>query len=286
VYKSYLIYLKLIEQINPNNNMTYSFKNIGCTSDNSEKAKTIHKFLTEKIGIQDIDPSKKLDLIIVIGGDGTMLHTIHNFMHLNVPFYGINAGHIGFLMNSDFDINNVTKAKFLDNLENSKRVEIPPLQMLVETTKGEQISTLAINEVSLLRQTHQSAKLAVKINNKLQMEELVCDGILVATSAGSTAYNLSAGGPILPIGSNLLALTPISAFRPRLWRGALLPHNSKITIEVLESNKRPVSAVADFHETRNVISVTVSECADKTISLLFDPNHSLEDRVIKEQFLK
>ncbi len=265
--------------------MTHSFNKISYVIDNSKKAKTIYKFLTEEIGIKQVSAKHKPDLIIVIGGDGTMLHAIHESMDLNIAFYGINAGHIGFLMNKAPN-SKITREKFLANLSKCKPVTIHPLEMLAETKNNKKIKALAINEVSILRETHQSAKLAIKINNKTQMKELISDGIMVATPAGSTAYNLSAGGTILPIGSNLLALTPINPFRPRRWNGALLPHTTKISISVKEADKRPVSAVADFNEVRDIINVTIQEQNKRSITLLFNSTNSLEDRVAKEQFLK
>ena len=265
--------------------MTHLFNKISYVIDNSKKARTIYKFLTEELGIKEIPAKQKPELVIVIGGDGTMLHAIHKLMDLNVAFYGINAGHIGFLMNKA-PANKTTKEKFLSSLNSSKPVTIHPLEMTATTNNNKKIKALAINEVSILRETHQSAKLTIKINNKTQMKELISDGIMVATPAGSTAYNLSAGGTILPIGSNLLALTPINPFRPRRWHGALLPHNAKITINVNESDKRPVSVVADFNEVRNITNVSIQEQHKKTIKLLFNSSNSLEDRVAKEQFLK
>jgi NAD+ kinase len=265
--------------------MTHLINNIRYVTDNSKKAQTIYKFLTEEIEIKEASSKQKPDLIIVIGGDGTMLHAIHQLMDLNVAFYGINTGHIGFLMNQ-VPNNKVTGKSFLATLSNSKPVTIHPLEMIAETKDHKKIKALAINEVSILRETHQSAKLTIKINNKTQMKELISDGIMVATPAGSTAYNLSAGGSILPISSNLLALTPINPFRPRRWHGALLPHSTKITIDVNDSDKRPVNVVADFNEVRKIISVTVKEQYKKTITLLFNSANSLEDRVAKEQFLR
>ncbi|MEI6188117.1 MAG: NAD kinase [Alphaproteobacteria bacterium] len=265
--------------------MTNLFNKISYVTDNSKKAQTIYKFLTEEVGIKEISAKQKPDLILVIGGDGTMLHAIHQLMDINVAFYGINAGHIGFLMNN-LPNNTTTREKFLANLNNSKPVTIHPLEMIAETRNHKKIKAIAINEVSILRETHQSAKLTIKINNKTQMKELISDGVMVATPAGSTAYNLSSGGAILPISSNLLALTPINSFRPRRWHGALLPHNTKVTINVNESDKRPVSVVADFYEVRNIISVTIKEQSKKNITLLFNSANSLEDRVAKEQFLR
>ncbi len=265
--------------------MTYSFNQISYISDNSKKSQIIHQFLMEKLNGKEISALIVSDLIIVIGGDGFMLHAIHDYMNLNIPFYGINAGHIGFLMNDTLDIKKFNKDKFLYSLYRSKAVKISPLQMIAQTADKREILALAINEVSLLRESHQSAKFTIKINNKTQMKELVSDGVMVATPAGSTAYNLSAGGTILPISSNLLALTPISPFRPHRWHGALLPRNSKITINVIDHIKRPVSAVADFYEVRDITSVVIKEKPDKTITLLFNSGHSFEDRVSGEQFV-
>lgn len=219
------------------------------------------------------------DRLVVLGGDGFMLETLHATLDRDVAVYGMNLGSVGFLMN-EFE-----PEKLAERLAAAQRVDIHPLQMQTETVDGRKIDAVAINEVSLLRETHQTAKLRILIDGVERLAELACDGALVATPAGSTAYNLSAQGPIVPIGARLLALTPISAFRPRRWRGALLPDTATVTIEILEPAKRPVSAVADSAEVRDVAKVTVRQAADMTLSLLFDPEHNLEERILREQFL-
>lgn len=217
------------------------------------------------------------ELIVVIGGDGMMLHAIHKFMHLNIPFYGINAGSVGFLMNS-FDNEN-----YVNNIQNSIFTKLYPLKMKAITKNDEVFYKLAFNEVSIFRQTNQIAKFNINIDGIKRMQ-LSSDGALVATPAGSSAYNLSAGGAIVPLTSKLLCLTPICPFRPRRWNGALLPVNSVINFEILDYETRPVNAVADFHEISDVKSILIKSTNEKVINLLFDKDRSFEDRVIKEQF--
>ena len=217
------------------------------------------------------------DVIFALGGDGLMLQTLHDNIDEAKPIFGINKGSVGFLMN-DYNDDDL-----LERIESATLTKVYPLQMTVKTEQ-EEISAKAINEVSLLRQTYQAAKIKIKIDDKIRLEELICDGILLATPAGSTAYNLSAHGPILPITSNLLALTPISAFRPRRWKGALLPHDSIVEIEILEKNKRPVSAVADNLEIRNIESVKITEDRKTELFMLFDPETNLEEKILEEQF--
>ena len=208
-----------------------------------------------------------------------MLETLRTTLDRDVAVYGMNLGSVGFLMN-EFE-----PAGLAERLEAAQRVDIHPLLMQARTVAGRTVEAVAINDVSLLRETHQTAKLRILIDGVERLAELACDGALVATPAGSTAYNLSAQGPIVPIGARLLALTPISAFRPRRWRGALLPDTATVTVEILEPAKRPVSAVADSTEVRDVATVTVRQAADMTLSLLFDPEHNLEERILREQFL-
>ncbi len=217
------------------------------------------------------------DLIIVVGGDGSMLHAIHKYMHLNIPFYGVNAGSVGFMMN------NFHSSSFIDGLETSKITNLYPLEMIAENVNGTISNALAINEVSIFRQSNQAAKFKIFVDN-IERIQLSADGALVSTPAGSSAYNLSAGGSIVPLNSKILCLTPICPFRPRRWSGALLPMNVEITFQILENEKRPVSAVADFHEFRDIISVTVKSTDKQIIKILFDKDHTFEDRVIKEQF--
>ncbi len=217
-------------------------------------------------------------VIVALGGDGFMLETLHASLARGKPIYGMNRGSIGFLMN-DFE-----EADLLERINAAERAVIHPLAMTAIDTDGASHQALAINEVSLLRQTRQTAKLRVSIDAKVRMSELSCDGLLVATPAGSTAYNLSAHGPIIPIEAKVLALTPISAFRPRRWRGALLSQNAKVLIEVLEAEKRPVSAVADNFEVRNVAQVQIAEDRTRSLTMMFDAGRSLEERTLAEQF--
>lgn len=221
---------------------------------------------------------EEAEVIIVVGGDGELLHAIHRYMHLNVPFYGINSGNIGFLMNS------IIIEKLIDNLQESIVSHLYPLETQVETVDSKTYTALAINEVSIFRKTNQAAKFKIEIDQVERMSELVADGAMVATPAGSSAYNLSAGGPILPLESNVLCLTPICPFRPRRWHGALLPFSTTIRFEILESNKRPVNAAADFQEFDDIKSVLIKLAKNKMIKLLFDKKNSLENRIIKEQF--
>ena len=224
-------------------------------------------------------PLEEARIIVALGGGGFMLETLHTTLEREVAVYGMNFGSVGFLMNS------CVEDGLSERLAQAERVDLHPLRMTAKTADGGTHEALAINEVSLLRQGRQAAKLRLTIDGVVRLEELVCDGVLVATPAGSTAYNLSAYGPIVPIGAQLLALTPISAFRPRRWRGALLPNTARVVIEVLEADKRPVSATADFTEVREVSKVEVHEDASVSLDLLFDPEHDLEERIIKEQFL-
>ncbi len=227
---------------------------------------------------EEVSPAKA-DVIVALGGDGFMLQMLHRFMGRHVPIYGMNRGTVGFLMNAWHE-NGLHQ-----RLERAQRVVLNPLLMEARAVGGGVVQAHAINEVSLLRQTRQTAKIAISIDGQKRLDELVCDGVMVATPAGSTAYNLSVHGPILPLGAGLLALTPISPFRPRRWRGAVLPRTARVTLDILEPGKRPVSAVADSTEVRNVTSVTVTEDSTHALTLLFDPEHHLEERILKEQFL-
>lgn len=223
-------------------------------------------------------PPEHAAAIVALGGDGFMLETLHRYMAMNKPIYGMNRGTVGFLMNV------YTEDDLPHRLARAQKVVLHPLRMRAETVEGVCIEALAINEVSMLRETRQAAKLRISIDGKVRLQELICDGALVCTAAGSTAYNLSAHGPILPMGSNVMALTPISAFRPRRWRGAILPHTARVAFEILESPKRPVSAVADYTEVRSVARVEVHEARDVQLTMLFDPEHNLEERILSEQF--
>lgn len=218
------------------------------------------------------------DIIVALGGDGLMLQTLHRHIHRGTPIYGMNLGTIGFLMNT------YKEASLMPRLKKARQVTMTPLRMLAVNTRGGTSEVIAINEVSLFRSSRQTARIAVSVDGKKRLPDLYCDGALVATPAGSTAYNLSAHGPILPLGSGLLALTPINAFRPRRWRGALLPRASRVEFTILDPRKRPVAAAADSVEIANVTKVTVTEAADIRLTLLFDPEHDLEERILKEQF--
>jgi NAD+ kinase len=226
-------------------------------------------------------PLDKAEAAVVLGGDGFLLQTLHGMLDANriIPVYGVNLGTVGFLMNRAR-----APEKLLSRIARSREHSIDPLSMEAVRQDGTRFTYCAINEVSLLRETRQTAKIQVAVNDKVRIEELVCDGVLVSTPAGSTAYNLSASGPILPLDSKLLALTPISAFRPRRWRGAILPDRYTIALTVMEPHKRPVSAVADQKEVRDVAEVRVSVAADARLTLLFDPGHSLDERIVAEQF--
>ena len=222
--------------------------------------------------------TKEADAIVALGGDGLILQTLHKHMHDRIPIYGMNRGSVGFLTN-DYQVDDLR-----ERLARAEINTIHPLAMRAVDHKGRVHDGLAINEVHLFRETYQAAKLRISVDGKVRLEELICDGALVATPAGSTAYNLSVFGPILPINAPLLALTPISAFRPRRWRGALLPKAAKIRFDVLEPEKRPVSAVADHNETRTVAHVEVEQADKVDLLMMFDPGHSLDERILSEQF--
>jgi NAD+ kinase len=218
------------------------------------------------------------ECIVALGGDGFMLRTLHRYLALGIPVYGMKLGRVGFLMNQHH----------ADDLEGrigrAHTATLHPLEMRVTTAAGEEHTALAFNEVSLLRQSNQAAHIEVSLNGATKLENLICDGILVSTPAGSTAYNLSAHGPILPLDANVLALTPISPFRPRRWRGAILPHATRVGFRALDAAKRPLSATADFHEVRDVLAVDVRQSREYAVRLLFDPEHNLEERILDEQF--
>jgi NAD+ kinase len=223
-------------------------------------------------------PFDKADVIVALGGDGFMLETLHRVLRQPRPVYGMNCGSVGFLMNP------FAEEGLSDRLALAQEALLHPLGMHAVTAAGAVEEALAINEVSLLRQLRQAAKIRIIVDGRVRLPELICDGVLVGTPAGSTAYNLSAHGPIVPLSANLLPMTPISAFRPRRWRGALLPSSAEVLFEVMEPDKRPVAAVADFTEVRDVISVAVSEDRSVTVTVLFDPDQGLSERIIAEQF--
>lgn len=252
-----------------------SFKRITFTAADSRVAKTALARLAKRYG--NAEPGHA-DAVVALGGDGHMLQTLHRFASTGLPIYGMNRGSVGFLMND------YAEEGLLERLRASELTTIHPLRMTATSVDGKSDSSIAFNEVSLLRQRSQAAKLRISVDGKVRLEELICDGVLLSTPAGSTAYNLSAHGPILPIDSPLLALTPISAFRPRRWRGAILPREAEVEITVMENDKRPVAAVADHLEVRDVKAVRIAESKGHSAKILFDPGHSLAERVLNEQF--
>jgi NAD+ kinase len=229
----------------------------------------------------DIVALDEADAAVVLGGDGTMLDAMHRLIDedLSVPVYGLNLGTVGFLMNR-----NLKSGTILDRMSKARPITVAPLRMEAVTQAGERASFYAINEVSLLRETRQTAKIEISVNERVRIPELAGDGVLLATPVGSTAYNFSANGPILPLDSQTLALTPISPFRPRRWRGAILPDRSRVRFRIHEPGKRPVSAVADQKELRDVAEVNLSIARDRALTLLFDPGHALDERIVAEQF--
>jgi len=252
-----------------------NYQKICFLASSAEEAQTALRALRHRYGHV---PPDEADAIVALGGDGFMLQTLHSTMDLGLPVYGMNRGTVGFLLNE------YSEEGLLERLDKAKRAVINPLQMVAQTAMESRVEALAINEVALLRETRQAAKIRIHLDGEVRMDELICDGIMVATPAGSTAYNLSAHGPILPIRARMLALTPISAFRPRRWRGALLQLEAKVIFEILERDKRPVSATADHVEVRDVKTVEVEAATNIEISLLYDPGHGLEERLIREQF--
>ena len=241
----------------------------------NEEAEAARKELAARYGELSVDQA---EVVVALGGDGLMLQTLHRLRDSGTPIYGMNRGSVGFLMN-EFRVNDLK-----ERLAAAERTVIHPLIMEAKDAAGKSHRAPAFNEVSLLRQSYQAAKLAISIDGKVRLQELICDGVLVATPAGSSAYNLSAHGPILPLNAPLLALTPISPFRPRRWRGALLPDRARIDITVIEADKRPVSAVADHFEIRSVVKVTARMDMNSSMAMLFDPGHSLDERILAEQF--
>lgn len=242
----------------------------------ADMAELSEKTLTKRYGQV---PADDADVIVALGGDGFMLSTLYSTQELDVPVYGMNRGTVGFLMNE------FAEDGLLNRLGEAEEAVINPLRMRADCADGTRVEALAINEVSLFRAGPQAAKLMISIDGRIRMDELVCDGALLATPAGSTAYNYSAHGPILPIGADVLALTPVAAFRPRRWRGALLPKSATIRFDVLEATKRPVSAVADSREAHDVVSVEIVSDDSICHRILFDPGHGLEERLIREQFV-
>ena len=256
-----------------------SFERIALLASESERAQEARENLARQ---GDFVPLEEADVAVVLGGDGFMLQTLHAMLDARriVPAYGMNLGTVGFLMNR-YD----KRAVIRNRLARTKSKTIAPLRMHATTQSGEPHALWAINEVSLLRETRQTAWIEVTVGSRVRIKRLVGDGVLVATPAGSTAYNLSANGPILPLDSQMLALTPISPFRPRRWRGAILPDAMKIGLKVLDPGKRPVAAVADQKELRDIAEVTLSIERHTQLELLFDPGQSLEERIVSEQFV-
>ncbi|MCW5681014.1 MAG: NAD kinase [Xanthobacteraceae bacterium] len=254
---------------------TSRYDKIAFVASNAPDAQAARARLIEVYGNADEDEAK---VVVALGGDGFMLQALHKFRDTGIPIYGMNRGTIGFLMN-EFQEDGLR-----ERITAAERSVIHPLIMEAIDASGKSHRAPALNEVSLLRQSYQAAKLRIHIDGKVRMEELICDGILVATPAGSTAYNLSAHGPILPLAAPFLAVTPISPFRPRRWRGALVPDRAAIEIEILEQEKRPVNAVADHYEVRSVTRVKARMDVGSSVVMLFDPGHSLDERILSEQF--
>jgi NAD+ kinase len=250
-------------------------KAIAFISSGTDKASAAQARLARRYGA--VAP-EDADTIVALGGDGFMLQTLHAFMNTGKPIYGMNHGSVGFLMNE------YREDALTERLAAADVTAVHPLAMRGTDSAGKRFKAYAINEVSLIRESYQAAKLRISIDGQVRLEELICDGILVATPVGSTAYNLSAHGPILPINAPLLALTPISAFRPRLWRGALLPDRAKVQIEALEAEKRPINAVADHTEFKSVVEITVAQDRKAKSLIMFDPDHSFDERILSEQF--
>jgi len=234
--------------------------------------------LAELKGLYGHVEPEKADAICVLGGDGTMLHALHDFADYQAPIFGMNLGTLGFLLNP------YQREKLEERIDNAKRFTIHPLRMHAIDKDGNEHDLIAFNEVSVLRETHNSAKIKISINDIVRLKELVCDGVLVSTPVGSTAYNSSAGGPILPLSANIMPITPISVFRPRHWPGALVRNDKKIKFEILKPVERPVSVTADSREVRDIREVRIEEAQDITKTLLFDDENTLGDRIFKEQF--
>ena len=252
---------------------------IAVVADDSPKAQSALKYIEQHYDVVELTKRRmNAQVIVVLGGDGFMLQTLHKYMKMRLPFYGVNCGTVGFLMNQ-YVLDNLC-----ERIGHARKATLYPLHMYAKRASGKISQALAFNEVSLFRQGRQAAKIRVTVDHVIRLKELTADGLLVATPAGSTAYNFSAGGPIIPLGSNLMALTPLVPFRPRRWRGALLSHDASISLSILEANKRPVNVVADFTEIEDVTEVVISEQRKSGVTLLFDPEHNLQERIIKEQF--
>lgn len=251
------------------------YARIAFLASSSPDAQAALTHLTARYGNCSLDDA---DVVVALGGDGHMLQTLHRMIRKPRPIYGMNRGSIGFLMNS------FSQDALTERLDSAEPTVIHPLVMTAHDIAGTTHTANAINEVSMLRQSHQAAKLRISVDDRVRMEELICDGVLVASPAGSTAYNLSAHGPILPLAAPLMVVTPLSAFRPRSWRGAILPDRAMVRIEVLEAQKRPASAAADHKEVRSVADVSICMDMKTSLTMLFDPGHSLDERILREQF--
>ena len=252
-----------------------AYERIHFRASDAPDAQAALRALTDRYGQA---PATDADVIVALGGDGYMLHSLHDTLHLSTPVYGMNRGTVGFLMN-DWEVEGLR-----ERLEAAEHYVIHPLKMKATTVHGLTSEALAINEVSLLRQTYQASHLRIVIDGRERLADLVCDGVILATPAGSTAYNLSAHGPIIPIEAEMMALTPVAAFRPRRWRGAILPKTAKVEIDVLGGSKRPVLAVADYFEVRQVSRIEVAFHYAVEIEVMFDSGHGLSERMLREQF--
>ncbi|MGD8703632.1 MAG: NAD kinase [Desulfosarcina sp.] len=248
---------------------------IACLHSGSPHAQTSH---AELAGRYDFVPPKQCDIIVALGGDGMMLHTIHSTLDLGKPIFGMNCGTVGFLMN-DYRPEDLP-----ERIAAAEAIHLSPLAMTAKIEDGSQEHGIAFNEVAVTRHSGQSANLRIQVDGIDRLDKFVGDGLIVSTAAGSTAYNLSAHGPVIPLGSNLIALTPVSPFRPRRWKGALLPHTARVSMQNLDPGKRPLAATADFMEVFGVSSITIREESAIGVTLLFDPDRSLQERVIAEQF--
>jgi len=243
------------------------------------KSETAQDAMFRLCGTYDHVRPDKADIIVALGGDGFMLRTLHKYLHLKKPVFGMNRGSVGFLMNE------YREDDLIERVSRMEAFELHPLRMEAVCKGGKIHEAIAFNEVSLFRETGQAAHIRVSVDNVVRLDEMVCDGLLISTPAGSTAYNMSAYGPILPLGAGVLALTAISAYRPRRWRGAIIPHSACVEFEILNEQKRPVGASADFNEFRDVVNVKVYEDRSLYSNVLYDPEHNLEERILQEQFM-
>ncbi|MGI9473993.1 MAG: NAD kinase [Rubripirellula sp.] len=253
-----------------------SIMKFACLASESDLAQQAHALMKKQHELVSMEDA---DVILALGGDGLMLHTLHQTLEIDKPVYGLNCGTVGFLMNRMRE-----GEELVQRVSLAEETLIYPLEMLATSDDGQSHRYIAFNEVSVMRYSNQTANLCLTVNDVQRIPKLACDGVLVATPMGSTAYNLSARGPIIPLGSNVLALTPVSPFRPRRWDGALLPNDAEVRITNLDPEKRPIGASADFHEVRHVESIVIREDRSRPYRLLFDPNHSLEERIFSEQF--